>query len=72
MDSVGEGEGGKIWRMALKHVKYHVWNEKKKKERKSFMLLSLGKIKSTYSVILNSQDFMSHLSTTQSIQVLRI
>ena len=23
-DSVGEGEGGKIWRMALKHVKYHV------------------------------------------------
>ena len=27
MDSVGEGEGGKIWRMALKHVKYHVCNE---------------------------------------------
>ena len=30
MDSVGEGEGGKFGRMALKHVKYHVWNEKKK------------------------------------------
>ena len=24
MDSVGEGEGGKFGRMALKHVKYHV------------------------------------------------
>ena len=27
MDSVGEGEGGKIWENAMKHVKYHVGNE---------------------------------------------
>ena len=27
MDSVGEGEGGMIWGMTLKHVKYHVRNE---------------------------------------------
>ena len=27
MDSVGEGEGGKIWENGLKYVKYHVWNE---------------------------------------------
>ena len=26
MESVGEGEGGKIW-ITLKHVKYHVRNE---------------------------------------------
>ena len=27
MDSVGEGEGGKIWEMTLKHVEYHVGSE---------------------------------------------
>ena len=27
LDSEGEGEGGMIWRMALKHVYYHVRNE---------------------------------------------
>ena len=27
MDSVGEGEGGKIWENGMKHVKYHVGNE---------------------------------------------
>ena len=27
MDSVGEGEGGKIWENGMKHVKYHVCNE---------------------------------------------
>ena len=24
LDSVGEGEGGMIWRIALKHVYYHI------------------------------------------------
>ena len=27
LDSVGEGEGGRFGRMALKHVYYHMWNE---------------------------------------------
>ena len=27
LDSEGEGEGGMIWRMALKHVCYHVRNQ---------------------------------------------
>ena len=27
LDSEGEGEGGMIWEMALKHVYYHVRNE---------------------------------------------
>ena len=27
LDSEGEGEGGMIWRMALKHVYYQVRNE---------------------------------------------
>ena len=27
LDSVGEGEGGMIREMALKHVNYHMWNE---------------------------------------------
>ena len=27
LDSVGEGEAWMIWRMALKHVYYHVKNE---------------------------------------------
>ena len=26
LDSVGESEGGIIWRIALKHVYYHMWN----------------------------------------------
>ena len=26
LDSVGEGKGGKIERIALKHVYYHMWN----------------------------------------------
>ena len=26
LDSVGEGEGGMIWKIVLKHVYYHMWN----------------------------------------------
>ena len=26
LDSVGEGKGGMIWEIALKHVYYHTWN----------------------------------------------
>ena len=26
LDSVGEGEGGMIWKIALKYVYYHMWN----------------------------------------------
>ena len=26
LDSVGEGKGGMIWEIALKHVYYHMWN----------------------------------------------
>ena len=26
LDSVGEGENGMIWGVALKHVYYHIWN----------------------------------------------